>query len=49
MQKAVLYHDQVALILFKVLKQKGVLNIGGRSQNIYDFVVKENKNVKKSF
>ena len=23
MQKAVLYHDQVALILFKVLKQKG--------------------------
>ena len=44
-----LYHDQVALILFKVLKQKGILNIGGRSQNIYDFVVKENKNIKKIF
>ena len=39
----------LALILFKVLKQKGILNIGGRSQNIYDFVVKENKNIKKIF
>ena len=44
-----LYQEQVAAILLKVLNQKGVLNIGGKSQNIYDFVIKENKNIKKIF
>ena len=44
-----LYQDQVASILLKVLNQKGVLNIGGKSQNIYDFVIKENRNIKKIF
>ncbi len=44
-----LYHDEVVRILFKLLNKKGIINIGGKTQYIYDFVKKENKFVKKIF
>ncbi len=44
-----IYHDEVAKILFKLLNKKGIINVGGKSQYIYDFAKKENKNVKKIF
>ena len=31
------------------MKLKGVLNLGGKSQSIYNFVKKKNKNIKKIF
>ena len=42
-----IYHDEVANILLKLLNKKGVINIGGKAMNIYNFAKKENKNVKK--
>jgi dTDP-4-dehydrorhamnose reductase len=44
-----LYHKDVADILFKVLNKKGILNIGGKTKYIYDFVKKENPEIKKIF
>ena len=44
-----MYHEDVANILFKLLDKKGVINVGGKSQYIYDFAKKDNKKVKKSF
>ena len=44
-----LYHEDVVKILFKVLKEKGILNIGGKAQFIYNFAKKDNPNLKKSF
>ena len=44
-----IYHEDVVPILLKVIKLKGVLNLGGKSQSIYNFVKKENKNIKKFF
>ncbi len=43
------YHDEVAKILFKILNQKGILNVGGKSKIIYEFAKKDNKNVKKIY
>ena len=43
------YHDEVAKFLFKILNKKGVLNIGGKPQFIYNFAKKDNKNVKKVY
>tara|TARA_B100000767_G_C19754277_1_gene532191 strand:+ start:1657 stop:2358 length:702 start_codon:yes stop_codon:yes gene_type:complete len=43
-----IYHEQFAKILVKVLKLKGVINIGGKSQTIYQFAKKNKKNVKKT-
>ena len=42
-----IYHDEFAKILIKIIRQKGVLNIGGKSQSIYQFAKKNNKNIKK--
>ena len=42
-----IYHDEFAKILIKIIRQKGVLNIGGVSQSIYKFAKKNNKNIKK--
>ena len=43
------YHDEVAKILFKILSQKGILNVGGKTRIIYEFAKKDNKFVKKTF
>ena len=44
-----MYHDEVAKILFKLISQKGVLNLGGEARYIYDFAKKDNNNLKKIF
>ena len=43
------YHDTIANFLFKILDQKGIINIGGKAQYIYDFAKKNNKNVNKIY
>ena len=43
------YHDQIAAFLFKILNKKGIINIGGKTQLVYDFAKKDNKNVKKVY
>jgi len=42
-----IFHDQFAKYLIKVIPYKGIINIGGKSQSIYQFVKKNNKNIKK--
>ena len=42
-----MFHDEVVNILPKIIKQKGVINIGGKSQSVYSFAKYHNKKVKK--
>ena len=42
-----IFHEEVANILPKVLNKRGILNVGGKIQTIYNFALKTNKNVKK--
>ena len=44
-----MYHEDVAKTLFKILDKKGIINLGGKAQYIYDFAFNENKNVKKVY
>ena len=44
-----MYHEDVAKILFKILNKRGIINIGGNSQYIFDFAKKDNKDLKKIF
>ena len=44
-----IYHEDVVPILLKIIEFKGVLNLGGKSQSIYNFLKKEKKNIKKIF
>ena len=44
-----MYHDEVAKILLKLLNIKGILNVGGKSQSVYNFAKIENLKVKKIF
>jgi len=43
------YHDEIASILFKIVDKKGIINLGGKSQSIYNFAIKDNKYVKKIY
>jgi dTDP-4-dehydrorhamnose reductase len=43
-----IFQDEIADVIFKILNKKGILNIGGKIQSIYDFA-KKHGNVKKSF
>ena len=43
-----IYHDEVANLLLKLLKNKGIVNVGGKIQSIYNFAKKENYKIKKS-
>ncbi len=43
-----IFHEEVVKIIPKILNKKGILNIGGKIQSIYNFAKKSNKNIKKS-
>ena len=42
-----IFHEQFAKMFVKVINKKGIINIGGNSQTIYQFAKKNNKKVKK--
>ena len=44
-----LFQEDAAKIILKVIKQKGIINIGGPSQTIYNFAKKYNKKIKKIY
>ncbi len=42
-----MFHDELVRNLNKILKFKGILNVGGRSQTVYNFAKKNNPKIKK--
>ncbi len=42
-----MFHEDLVKILPEIIDQKGILNVGGKSQSVYSFAKKNNKNVKK--
>ena len=44
-----IFHEDLAKILIKVINKKGIINIGGKTQTIYNFAKKYDPKVKKIF
>ena len=44
-----IFQDEVAKLILKVLKKKGIINIGGPSQSVYKFAKKFNTKIKKIY
>ena len=44
-----IYHEDFAKYFLKLINKKGVINVGGKSQSIYNFAKKTNKDVKKRY
>ena len=42
-----MYHEDLVKILPKIIKEKGIINIGGKSQSVYSFAKENNNKVKK--
>ena len=42
-----MFHEDLVVILPKIITKKGILNVGGKSQSVYSFAKKYKKNVKK--
>ena len=43
-----MFHDEVAKIIPKILDKKGIINVGGKIQSVFNFAKKTKKNVIKS-
>ena len=43
-----IFHDEFAKIFVKVIPEKGIINMGGKIQSIYNFAKKSNENIKKA-
>ena len=43
-----MFHEDLVEILPKIINETGIINIGGKSQSVYNFVKKYNKSVKKA-
>ena len=43
-----IFHDDVAKLIFKLINKKGIINVGGKTQTVYNFVKKYNPKIKKS-
>ena len=46
-KKSLMYNFEAARIILKLLNEKGVINLGGDSQSVYDFASKKNTRIKK--
>tara|TARA_B100000029_G_scaffold2584_1_gene3126 strand:+ start:1092 stop:1796 length:705 start_codon:yes stop_codon:yes gene_type:complete len=44
-----LYQDEAAKVIFKLINKKGIINLGGNSQSIYNFAKRTNPSVKKVY
>ena len=44
-----IYQEDAAKIVLKILNKKGIINVGGPSQSIYNFAKKDNFKIKKIF
>ena len=42
-----IYHEDLVKIFLKLINKKGVINVGGPTQTVYNFVRKENPKIKK--
>ncbi len=42
-----MFHEDLAKVFFKLINKKGILNVGGPVQSVYDFAKKNNKKIKK--
>tara|TARA_B100000029_G_C17534438_1_gene944341 strand:+ start:16 stop:726 length:711 start_codon:yes stop_codon:yes gene_type:complete len=40
-----IYHDEFAKILLKLINKKGIINVGGKKQTVYNFVKNKQKNI----
>ena len=44
-----IFQEEAAKLILKVINQKGILNLGGPSQTVYNFAKKYNKKIKKKY
>ena len=44
-----IFHEDIAKYLFKLINEKGVINVGGKTQSVYSFVKKYNTKIKKHY
>ena len=44
-----IYHDDIAKILFKLVNQKGILNLGGKTPSPFNFAKNYSLNLKKIY
>ena len=42
-----MFHEDFAKVFYKLVNKKGVINIGGKRQTVFNFAKKNKKNVKK--
>jgi dTDP-4-dehydrorhamnose reductase len=42
-----MFHEDLVKMLPKIIKKKGILNVGGKSQSVYSFAKKNNNKVRK--
>ena len=43
------YHEDFLKIFKKLINKKGIINVGGKSNSVYNFAKKDNKNIRKIF
>ena len=44
-----IFQEDAAQLILKIIKQKGIINLGGPSQTVYNFAKKYNKRIKKIY
>ncbi len=44
-----IFHEDIAKCLFKLIKKKGIINVGGKAQSVYNFAKKYNPKIKKIY
>ena len=49
MKKSLMYIDDASKVVLELLDEMGTINIGGKSQSVYNFVKESNPNIGKIY
>ena len=44
-----IFHEDIAKYLFKLINKKGIINVGGKTQSVYNFVKKYKPKIRKNY
>ncbi len=49
MKKSLMDNDKISQVILSLIDERGIFNVGGKSQSVYDFISKKHPTIKKGY
>ena len=49
MKKSLMDNDKISQVILSLIDERGIFNVGGKSQSVYDFISKKHPTIKRGY